>query len=97
MVGDSSGYGPLDLEEGSISRHHNAPEDLAGAMGCYPTNGFYEPNLKTRFSRCGKECPSRGQTLRGLTVVMNIFDRRKVDWAGATELDANIQYRQDGV
>jgi hypothetical protein len=44
MVGNSLGRLTFDLEKCSFSHHHNAPEDLAGAMGCYPTGGFYEPD-----------------------------------------------------
>lgn len=37
IAGGLSGCGTLDLEECSICHHHNAPENLAKAMGCYPT------------------------------------------------------------
>jgi hypothetical protein len=44
MVGNSLGRLTFDLEKCSFSHHHNARGNLASAMGCYPTGGFYEPD-----------------------------------------------------
>jgi hypothetical protein len=41
-----------------VSHDHNAPEDFAGAMGCFPTGNFMKPILIRRLRQYWK-CRNR--------------------------------------
>jgi len=71
------------LRRGLLSDHRFPLSSLPGLRSQTETKGFPSG---------GKEHPSRSQTVRGVTVIINIIHERKVDQPGALEPNTGIAF-----